>query len=331
MNYRELGRTGIEISEIGFGAWGIGGRTPGATSYGDTDDRVSRQALEEAFRLGITFYDTANVYGNGHSETLIGETFSRGRRGGVVISTKAGCLDFNRPLDFSPDSIAKSVDESLKRLRTDYIDVLMLHDPLPDEAGLDDTIALLDRLKERGKVRALGASLRAPDDIPAFVDHYGLDVYQVNLNLMDQRLVYSGALDVVRDVGAAIIARTPLCFGFLSERLRGDISFHDGDHRNRWPAAQARVWQEGGRQFSSLLAEGGGKSLAQAALRFCLSWQGVASVIPGIMTPEEARENAYASDLGVLSNAEMDAVKTLYLSRDFFAQRPQEKLAMAEK
>ena len=330
MNTRSLGKSGIRVSEIGFGAWGIGGRTPGATSYGDTDDAVSLRALEVAFEAGITFFDTANVYGDGHSETLLGQAFGR-RRASVVLSTKAGCDDYQGPLDFSPAALTRSLDGSLKRLGTDYVDLLMLHDPKPDEAGLDETFAELDRLRRDGKARAVGVSVRTPEDGGAFLQRFAINAIQVNLNLLDQRAVDLGTLDAAADAGCSIVARTPLCFGFLAERLDESATFDEADHRSRWPAAQTQRWRDGRRLFAEALAHGGEQSVAVGALRFCLSFAGVATVIPGILTPEEARENARASDLGPLSDAVLAEVRRLNAEHAFFVERPNDRLAMADK
>src|SRR6266478_4070889 len=121
MKYRALGRTGLVVSEIGFGAWGIGGRTVGTTSYGDTDDRTSLAALRGALDAGITFFDTSSAYGNGHSEELIGQAFKGGARSKVIIATKAGYEAWDRPPDFSAAAITTTAEASLRRLGGDYI------------------------------------------------------------------------------------------------------------------------------------------------------------------------------------------------------------------
>src|SRR5215831_9474916 len=127
MKYRPLGQTGLTVSEIGFGSWGIGGVTAGATSYGKVGDSDSRDALRRAFDLGVTFYDTSNLYGAGHSENLIGQAFGRCRER-VVIATKAGRSDYATEA-YAPEAIRASVEGSLRRLRTDYVDVVQLHSP----------------------------------------------------------------------------------------------------------------------------------------------------------------------------------------------------------
>ena len=152
MHYRPLGSSGISVSVVGFGAWGIGGRTPGATSYGETDDTLSRRALNEAFDLGITFYDTASAYGDGHSEELIGECFE-GRRRQVVIATKAGITPSFRGYDFSAAGLRTSLEGSLRRLRTDYVDVFQLHNAGSDVVlGQSHIGDLLGRFREEGKI-----------------------------------------------------------------------------------------------------------------------------------------------------------------------------------
>src|SRR5919197_1411698 len=128
MKYRPLGRTGLVVSEIGYGAWGIGGRTAAETSYGDTDDRVSLAALARALDLGITFFDTSAAYGDGHSEQLIGQAV-KARRAEVVIATKAGYESWERAPDFSSAGIIASTERSVQRLGSDYVDLLQLHNP----------------------------------------------------------------------------------------------------------------------------------------------------------------------------------------------------------
>ena len=162
MRYRPLGSSSIQVSVVGFGAWGIGGRTPGATSYGATDDAVSRRALEEAFDRGITFYDTASVYGDGHSEELIGECFD-GRRHEIVIATKAGITSSFRGYDFSAPALRASLEGSLRRLRTDYVDLFQLHNAGPDVVlHQPHIVELLQRFVARERSRRLASRRRLP-------------------------------------------------------------------------------------------------------------------------------------------------------------------------
>ncbi|MBI3513722.1 MAG: aldo/keto reductase, partial [Proteobacteria bacterium] len=194
MRYRPLGTTGLTVSEIGFGSWGIGGPSPGATSYGPTDDAVSLRTLARALERGITFFDTSNAYGNGHSEELIGQAF-RHRRASVVIATKAGFPRFDQEPDFTPDHLRRSLEGSLRRLQTDHVDLFQLHSP-PIALVLDDAAILetLRALVREGKARAFGISVRAPEDGLIAIRELGVPVIQANLNLLDQRAIGTGLM-----------------------------------------------------------------------------------------------------------------------------------------
>ena len=244
MNYRALGRTGIVVSEIGFGAWGIGGRTVNQTSYGDTDDGTSLAALARAHERGITFFDTSAVYGNGHSEALIGQALT-GVRHEVVVATKAGYEAWDRPPDFSAVAIVASTERSLGRLRSDYVDLLFLHNPPLDVLMAADVRDALARLVASGKIRAWGASTKGPADALEALWACDVPVIQANFNMMDVRASTSGLFEEATRRGAGFVARTPLCFGFLSGLIGHDTTFPPGDHRAGWPRAQLENWVDG--------------------------------------------------------------------------------------
>lgn len=318
MKYRPLGRTGLTVSEIGFGAWGIGGRTAGETSYGATDDARSRAALERAFELGITFYDTSNVYGDGHSEALIGEVFEH-RRERIVIATKAGLARYDSPPDFSALALRRSLDESLTRLRATYVDLFQLHNPPADLFRRQpESYAALQELARDGKIRSFGVSVKAPAEALAMLEEHFVPTVQVNLNMLDIRALDSGLIDRAAGGGIGVIARTPLSFGFLSGAVTRKTRFPEGDHRRRWPRPQIERWIEGAAALNEAAGQGPGEPPSQVALRFCLSFPGVSTVIPGILTPGEAEENARASALGALPDAARDRVVALNRRQSFF-------------
>jgi aryl-alcohol dehydrogenase-like predicted oxidoreductase len=311
MRYRPLGRSGIAVSEIGFGAWGIGGATPGATSYGHTDDAVSLRALEEARARGINFFDTSSIYGYGHSEELLGRVL-RNCRDRVVIATKSGLTEYGAPTDFSPHRIRSTLTESLRRLQTDYVDILQLHNPPParirDAEDIKETLA---RLKDEGLIRAFGVSVRAPADGLLALVHLDPDVIQTNFNLLDQRALDCGLLDEADAAACAIVARTPLCFGFLSGHVDERTVFAPDDHRSRWPRSQIIAWASAGRDVRK--HADGGQTPSQLALQFCLSFPALTSAIPGMLRPEEVVENAAASGLGALSRNTLAALRAVYV------------------
>ena len=317
MRYRPLGKTGLQVSEIGFGAWGIGGRTVEQTSYGDTDDRTSLAALDRALERGTTFFDTSAAYGNGHSEALIGRAV-RGKRSRAVIATKAGYDAWDQAPDFAPSAIVASTERSLARLGTDYLDLLQLHNPPVDVVTAPAVREALAGLVKSGKIRAWGVSAKGPDEALQALRAGEIAVVQANFNMMDVRVLTSGLLAEVERLGVGFIGRTPLCFGFLSGTIGHDSVFPAGDHRARWPRAQLANWVDGAADLMAAISAPPGEAAVQAALRFCLSFPAVSTVIPGIMRPLEADQNAAASLLGPLPRQAVDAVLEINRNRRFF-------------
>ncbi len=320
MKYRALGKTGLQVSEIGFGAWGIGGRAVGTTSYGDTDDRTSLAALGRALDRGITFFDTSSAYGNGHSEHLIGEAFVS-KRDRVVIATKAGYDAWDKPPDFSPSAVVASAEASLRRLKTDVIDLFQLHNPPQEALRVPELGEALSGLRKAGKIRAWGVSAKSPVEAIDALREFDVAVVQANFNMMDVRAL-DGLLGEVERRQAGFIGRTPLCFGFLSGAISKDTAFPPGDHRLGWSRAQLDNWIDGAADLLAAVKAAPGREGAESALRFCLSFPAISSVIPGILTPAEADLNAAASDRGPLSKPAVEAVLEINRTRQFFVARP---------
>ncbi len=301
------------VSEIGFGAWGIGGATPGATSYGATSDEVSLLALRKALDLGIDFFDTANVYGDGHSEALIGCAIRDQRRDRVTVATKGGMTRFGARPDFSPDALERSLHDSLRRLGTGYVDLFQLHNPdIVELRNRPEILATLARFQTNGWIRAFGFSVATPNQGMAMLREFEVASLQVNLNMLDLRAKDVGLLAIAADCGVGIIARTPLCFGFLGTMTEAQLDFTPDDHRSRWPMPERRAWLAAANEaFASLgqLEEG---ARPVTALRFCLSYPAVATAIAGMMTPVEVATNAQASIAGPLSAAQVAAVEANY-------------------
>lgn len=318
MHYRPLKRTGQIASEIGFGTWGLGGTHRGAIAYGPTSDEESLRALRRAFDRGVTYFDTSDLYGYGHSETLLGRALAD-VRSHLVIATKAGFLDAEGKQDFSPAHLTAALEESLRRLRTHYVDLFLLHSPPLQYLDEDqDILRWLESIQRSGKARALGISVRSPEDGLIVARDYKVDAIQVNFNLADQRAAQMGLLDLCAERGIGVIVRTPLCFGFLSGVFGDPLAFAATDHRSRWSLEQRARWHEAADVFSRCRAENAKQTAAQFALRFCLSYPGVWTVIPGMLTADQVEENVQASDLGPLSEDELEQVEGLYREQEFF-------------
>jgi aryl-alcohol dehydrogenase-like predicted oxidoreductase len=317
MNYRNLGSTGLIVSEIGFGAWGIGGGAGGHAAYGPTSDNESINALHAALDAGITLYDTSDLYGMGHSEKLIGQAFQNTRYQ-VVIATKGGVMNPAGELNFSPVYLREALERSLARLACEYVDLYQLHSlPIEQLEQNDSLLRFLEAIVQEGKVRVVGISARSPWEALVAVVHFGFRSVQVNLSLLDWRAVDCGLLQRSNDLGAGVIARTPLCFGLLTGRYSVTDLSDSNDHRARWPREQLERWISAARLFGDVICSGGEQTASQKALRFCMSFSEVASVIPGMLTPDQVGENIMASELGELSDAEMTAVERIYRENIF--------------
>ncbi|MFO7900554.1 MAG: aldo/keto reductase [Planctomycetota bacterium] len=316
MEYRTLGRTGLTVSEVGFGAWAIGGPfqlADTAIGWGDVDDRTSIDAVHAALDEGVTFFDTADIYGLGHSEEVLGKALA-GRRDDVVIATKFG----NRVgpngewiKDFSPDWIEQAVDASLDRLRTDRIDVYQCHSAIDVDDYTEETFAALDRLKQAGKIRHAGVSVKFTSHGPEVIRRWPqVEVIQVVYNIL-ARAPEDDLLPLAEQNDVGIIARVPLASGFLTGKYNADVTFPPNDHRSHsWPPAKARRAVEVVDRLR-FLERDGAKTMAQAAIQFCLAHPAVGVVIPGAKTATQARDNAGASDGELLTDEELDRIRDI--------------------
>ncbi|MEI8088440.1 MAG: aldo/keto reductase [Opitutaceae bacterium] len=319
---RALGCTGLEVSEIGFGTWGLGG-----DSYGPVEDAASLATLRFAYDSGVTFYDTSDLYGGGHSEKIVGEAL-RDVREHVMIATKVGLLPhsgFEMPSDFSPRHIRDALEASLRRLQTDYVDLYLLHSPTIETLRGDPAIMdTLRELQQSGKIRAFGASVRSPGDGMLAIREFDLPVIQVNFNLIDQRALTCGLFDLAKQRGTGIVIRTPLCFGYLTGKLNGNETLPGKDHRANWPVEQLRRWA-GAPDLFSFINEGRSRTAVQLALRFCLDHPAVSTVIPGMMCEAEVRENLAAGSLAPLSTEEQERIQLVYANHEFYDKNAKNK------
>jgi aryl-alcohol dehydrogenase-like predicted oxidoreductase len=296
MNYRKFGQTDLQVSEIGFGAWAIGGAAKvGDTpiGWGSVDDKVSKKAIVAALNAGINFFDTADFYGLGHSENLLGEVLKDNKE--VIIATKVGHrnIDEKIVLDYSKEYIIKACDESLKRLRRDTIDYYQLHSARLPQLQKGGCIEAMELLKQQGKIRYWGLSLNTfhPQDEADFLVERNLgDGFQLVFNLINQR-----AISIIKKAsieGYGIIARMPLQFGLLTGKFSSQTAFAKDDHRS------FRLTPDILHQANELLenkvwpvAEKEALNPTQLALSFILSFPEISTVIPGIRTEDHVQQN----------------------------------------
>jgi aryl-alcohol dehydrogenase-like predicted oxidoreductase len=318
MNYRALGRTGWNVSEISFGSWAIGG------SWGDVDDRDSLAALNRAIDLGVNFIDTADVYGDGRSERLVAQ-LRKGRSETIYVATKAGRrLDPHTAAGYNRQNLTAFVERSLVNLQSETIDLLQLHCPPTEVYYMPETFGVLDDLVQAGKLRYYGVSVEKVEEALKAIEYPNVQSVQIIFNIFRQRpaeLFFKESLR--RQVG--ILARVPLASGLLTGKLNATSGFAPDDHRafNRHGEAFDR-----GETFSGVDYETGlqaveelrallpdGMSLTQFALRWILMFEAVTCAIPGAKRPSQAEENIRAADFPPLTGDAMQAVETIYNRR----------------
>lgn len=316
MDYRRLGRTNMIVSRVSFGAWAIGG------FWGAVDDDESMRALHAAIDSGMNFVDTADVYGDGRSERLVARLRKERPGETIWVATKAGRRLPEQTVDgYCDANLRVWIDDSLRNLETDAIDLLQLHCPPRALYDMPGTFGCLDRLVERGKVRYYGVSVETIDEALAAMNHPNVQSVQIIFNVFRQRPAES-VFAVARAKDTGMIARVPLASGLLTGKFTRDTTFPPDDHRafNR----QGERFDQG-ETLSGVPFEAGleaverlralvpqGATLAQAALRWILMFESVTCAIPGARTAAQARENAAACDLLALPPEFMAAARTVY-------------------
>src|SRR6185295_1160050 len=319
MRYRPLGCTGIEVSEIGYGAWGIGGKQ----WLGGADDE-SLRALRRAIELGLNFIDTALAYGDGHSEKLVGEVV-RASKAPVYIATKVPPKNRLWPARpgiaigevFPYEYIASCTEESLRNLGTERIDLQQLHVWNPEWLANDDWRRAFQDLKKSGKVGFVGMSIsdHLPDTALDLVKTGLIDTIQVIYNVFDQS-PEANLLPLAQQHQVGILARVPLDEGGLTGSITENTVFEKGDFR-AWYFRGDRK-HEVVEHIAALRRDLGDASLPQTALRFCLTHPAVSTVIPGMRRVSSVESNIAASDAGPLDAKTLNKLKHHAWPRNFY-------------
>ncbi len=315
MNYRQLGRTPWKVADISFGAWAIGG------SWGRVSDTEAMEALNKAIDSGVNLIDTADVYGDGRSERLIAQ-LKKSRKEQIVVATKAGRrLPKQTVQGYSRENLSAWVEDSLRNLACDSIDLLQLHCPPTELYERPEVFGILDDLVKAGKLRYYGVSVEKVSEAVKATEYPNVQSVQIIFNIFRQRPadeIFANARQ--RKVG--ILARVPLASGMLTGKLRRDSSFAADDHRNFNRQGESF---DVGETFSGVDYQAGlaaveelqklvpeGMTLTQFALRWILMFDAVTCAIPGGKRGEQVAENCQSSDLAPLSKEKMEAVRRIY-------------------
>jgi aryl-alcohol dehydrogenase-like predicted oxidoreductase len=314
---RRFGSTDLQASEIGFGTWALG-----SSWWGDVSDADGERLLLRALELGISFFDTGDAYGRGANEELVGRVLSP-HRDEIQLATKFGYelgagrrehSEGERPQRWDGPFVREALEASLRRLRTDRVDLYQLHNPRMDAIHSDETFEALEDMKAEGKLRhygvALGPAIGWREEGLRALETRDVASVQTVYNLLEQE-PGRDLIAAADEAGAGVMARVPTSSGLLDDNLTSDTTFPEGDHRRHRP----REWLVEGLQkierIRFLCTNGSARTMAQAALRFILD-SGATSVIPTITSEAELQEYAGAADVPKLSGAELDRVGELY-------------------
>ena len=316
MNYRTLGHTGWQVSEISFGAWGIGG------DWGTVNDAVSLQALHKALDLGVNFIDTADVYGDGRSEKVIAQVLRQRKGERIYVATKAGRRLSPHVADgYNRENLTAFVERSLQNLGVETLDLVQLHCPPTEVFYRPEVFGVMDDLVAAGKLRFYGVSVEKVEEALKAIEYPNVQTVQIIFNMFRQRpagLFFSQAK--AKNVG--ILARVPLASGLLTGKMRADTAFESDDHRNYNRDGQ---FFDVGETFAGVPYEVGlaaveelrplvpqGANMAQMALRWILMFDAVSCAIPGAKNPAQAADNAAASAMPPIGDESMAAVREIY-------------------
>ncbi|MDX8045130.1 aldo/keto reductase [Gracilibacillus sp. S3-1-1] len=315
MHYRQLGKTDMKVSELSFGTWAIGG------SWGQTSDKEALNGLALAMDHGVNFFDTADVYGDGHSEELLAKA-TKGKEDKIYIATKfcrAG--DIHDPATYSEESVTNYVENSLRRLQREQLDLLQIHCP-PTDIIRDGTVfGVLDKLQEQGKIRHYGVSVETVEEGLLAMENPNVAALQVIFNIFRQKPV-TELFPVAKEKNVGILARVPLASGLLTGKFNESHQFEADDHRHfNQNGEEFNV----GETFAGLpfakgvelskqlewIAEGRG-NMTRAALKWILSHEAISSVIPGFKTVKQVEDNLAAVDVPAYSEQELAKLQAFY-------------------
>ncbi|MDM5339873.1 aldo/keto reductase [Fictibacillus enclensis] len=315
MNYRELGNTGMKVSEVSFGTWAIGG------SWGHTNDEDSLKALEYAISEGVNFFDTADVYGDGHSEELLAKA-TKGKKDQIYIATKF-CRqgDIQSPENYSYETVKRYCEDSLRRLGREAIDLYQIHCPATEILRDGQVFDVLDRLKKEGKVRNYGVSVETVEEGLICLEHPNVSSLQVIFNMFRQKPL-EALFPQAASKQVGILVRLPLASGLLTGKYQKGHVFEEDDHRNFNENGEAfnvgetfaGIGFNKGVELSDQLKwiADGRPSMASAALRWIMDQPEVTCVIPGFRNERQIEQNLQSLDTRPFSQEELERIRSFY-------------------
>ena len=314
MKYRRINNSEKKISVLGLGTWSLSNKRQKKYFYEKISLKLIKEILNKSYDKGINFYDTSPAYG--YSETILGNVF-KNKRDKIILSTKVGINRFGENLDFSVNKITKQIYQSLKNLKTDYLDIVFFYTPKLNEYNIMKSYEYMCNLKRKGIISQIGVSVKSPYDVLKINRQTKFDSIQCNFNILDNRLYDKRIMNIIKKSKMDVFARTILGLGFFTENInRKDFKFHKSDIRNSWNINQLNLWKKGIKKIKE--NDNKNQSIEKIALKFVLSEKTIKSSLIGVRDLNELNDNLNSNNFVKLDKKLYSYIKKLNIKYNFF-------------
>ena len=317
MIFKKLKSSKKKTSIVGLGSWSLANEEYKKFFYNKISKKEISKILGKAYEMGINFYDTSPAYGK--SENLIGKEFQKKKRENILICTKVGLNKFGEKINFKIKNISDQLDQSLRNLKTEYLDYVLIYNPKKNDKNLLNCYNFLYKQKKIGKIKHIGISLESPTDYLLFYKKFNFDLIQTNFNILDNRIYEKKLLNILKNSKIDVIARSIYCFGFFTEKfLSSKIRYSQKDYRSLWSDIQIASWKKGLKLIKDFNYK---LDIENIAIRFVLTEKLISAALIGVRSVNELKENLKSSNLKKLNTDFFGHIKYINKHNNFFIKR----------
>ena len=317
MIFKKLKSSKKKASIIGLGSWSLANQEYKNFFYNKISKKEISKILGKAYEMGINFYDTSPAYGK--SENLIGKEFEKKKRDKILLCTKVGLSKFGKKINFNVKNITDQIDKSLRNLKTEYLDYVLIYNPKKIDKNIINCYNFLYKQKQIGKIKHIGISLESPIDYLLFYKKLNFDLIQTNFNILDNRIYEKKLWNILKNSRIDVVARSIFCFGFFTEKfLNSKIEYNQKDYRSLWSNTQIESWKKGLRLIKNFNYK---LNIENIAIRFVLTEKLISSALIGVRSVNELKENLKSSNLKKLNKDFFEKIKYINNHNNFFIKK----------
>ncbi len=317
MIFKQLKSSKKKISSIGLGSWTLANKEYKKFFYNKISKKEISHILGKAYELGVNFYDTSPAYGR--SESFIGDEFGTNKRDKILICTKVGLNQFGEKINFEIKNISNQIHQSLRNLKTDYLDYVLIYNPKKNDRNILNCYNFLLSQKKMGKIKHIGISVESPTDYLLYYKKYKFDLIQCNFNILDNRIYEKKLWDILKKTKIDLVARSIFCFGFFTEKfLRSEIKYGKNDYRSLWPSSQIESWRNGLKSIKNFDLN---LDIEKIAIRFVLTEKIVSSALVGVRSVSELKNNLSNDNFKKLNKSFFKKIKNINRLNNFFVKK----------